>query len=799
MPKGMTTLLVVISIALGLMLSGCGDGGSSSSSSSGSGAASALTVAGKVSVVDSSSGTNKAVALKIANFKLASSDVPANSDYNNDSAIIYVEERSSGAFDIINEILCMMDQTKYDLMLNLGDYKAQIDMNQCASGNDDASSAGQSSQNQSSGGSQPDYETWTVNSSRVDGSSPHIVKAWVHEEGDSFEPGKVIYIKTSITEGTSSTNPYGIFDMNFKAYPETSGVVDTSATQFTGYMKTEVDSGTNQVLLKFVVDGGFDTDNDNVNDVVFNEKVTLNRTNSGSTGGGTISVQDSFQGQAQASKFNIAFNAANFLREDTESTSSTFGNQFCLSRTGFDETVWRYGLYDSNGSRVTRNSGFPVKFDPGAGDVFGWVGYYGMWFPAGSTPSNGATVYKMDYSAGTEVPHTVFVSGGKLLKHTKNTLTLGEIKGVPLDWNNSNNNYRVNWDGTNFNIVSQLNTSTYLWVDATGTMDLTALPWTDLNFWSQGLGGDVRIKLSGCTDNGNNTFDCSGQASDSSVVAFFSQDVVYPSDTVPTTLSCLDNCPDQANMDQANPYLDTSSIQYQNTTPGNATFIDYTFSTSGMMLQYSGQDVILATVNNSQQWGVTSGPLFDSTDSIVQAALVCDFDSGSTCGWQAWSNLSVFYTWETGPNDWNKFTALRDAGDNYLTFDAPLQVKYTHTGDGYSNATFYLDYGGFGDLRGIPGKCVNFDDGTDVDCGPNTRWIPEFSITDGAEVTSGATSYLVKAMEKEQRMQSVSASNCSSLSLTTYTLPDISLWVDPAIGAEPAIDAAPAVVGGVLQ
>ncbi len=218
-----------------------------------------------------------------------------------------------------------------------------------------------------------------------------------------------------------------------------------------------------------------------------------------------------------------------------------------------------------------------------------------------------------------------------------------------------------------------------------------------------------------------------------------------------------------------------------------------------MLLQNGGQDVVLTSSNSNMQWGVTSGPLFDAGDATVQSALECDFDATSTCGWETWSNFSVFYTWETGPNDWNKFTALKDGSNNYLTFDPPIQVKYTHTGDGYSNATFYLEYGGFGDLWGIPGKCVDFDTGADSECGPNTRWIPEFSIADGSEVTAGGTSYLVKAMEKEQRMQSVELSNCSSMTLTTYSLPDISLWEDPDIGTEPTVDAAPAVIGGVLQ
>ena len=121
----------------------------------------------------------------------------------------------------------MIGQTKYDAMVNKGNYKAQIDKTLCSSDNDDPSSAGEGSQNQSSGSTMPDYEMWTVNSSRTDDSSPQTVKVWIHESGKDMgnEPPKAIFAKAVITEGTSDTNPYGLFTLNFKMSPEIDGVV----------------------------------------------------------------------------------------------------------------------------------------------------------------------------------------------------------------------------------------------------------------------------------------------------------------------------------------------------------------------------------------------------------------------------------------------------------------------------------------------------------------------------------------------------------------------------------------------
>jgi hypothetical protein len=647
---------------------------------------------------------------------------------------------------------------------------------------------------------------WIVNSSRADNNSPQIVKAWVHEKGEEYDPEKMIFVKVTITEGVSATNPYGIFTMNFKAHPVVNGQVDTSTQIFKGFLKTEKDSKTGKILLKFIVDGGFNTPG---GDVSFTQKVTLDRQSDGSAGSGTIYSSETFPGpsgtQKTESQFDIAFNDNFFLREDVINS-----DQVCLSRTNFDETVWRYGLYDANGNRVNRNSGFPIKTTQNGHDYYGWIGYWGLWFPEDVTLQSGDTVYKLSYGPGGEsgTPYTVFISGGKLVKHTKKTLTLGDIKNVPLEWWENNTPYRVIWDGTQFKKVAKVtDMENWTWEDITPaqTFDLSALQWTELNFWSPALGGSVRVRLEDpansifCNyDQQNGAFDCSQNASDSREVVIYSEDIVYPTDTIPTQLACLDQCPDPAALTGQNPYHDTSAYQFQNVPPSQAQYISYTFDSSNMVLQENGQNVVLSTENQNYEWGIMSGPLFEPNQTNLNA-LACDWDSNSTCGWQAWSELDVFYTWETGPNEWNKFTALKDANGNFLTFDPPLQVEYTHDWGNGTTSKFYLEYSGFGELHGIPGTCVDWDTGEEESCDDTSRWVPDFNIPDGSEVVNGNTSYLVKALEKEQRMKSVATSNCSALTTTSYSLPSIADWEDPNIGNPPEVSGAPAVIGGVVQ
>ncbi len=140
-----------------------------------------------------------------------------------------------------------------------------------------------------------------------------------------------------------------------------------------------------------------------------------------------------------------------------------------------------------------------------------------------------------------------------------------------------------------------------------------------------------------------------------------------------------------------------------------------------------------------------------------------------------------------------------------------MQYVHYQTGCPYDGTTFYMDYSGFGNLNGIPGKCVDMDTGLEANCAnggsSSIRWVPAFTIpatqADGSltEVSDGTNSYIVKALDIEQRMLGVNVSNCSTLTtkLTSYTLPTIADWVDPALGTEPVITGPPAVIGGVVQ
>ena len=807
-----------------------------------------LKVADKVSVVDAKDTGGVAPLALIRNMAIPFADLPSDSAYKTDQTAVYVNERSTEAFKTVNEILCMISQTSYDAMLNKGPYKALINKNLCE-GNDSASNAGQSQQGDNSGTSAPDYMAWTVDATRLDDSSPQIIKAWVHSK-EQMGPGQeveiVINARMTITEPSTADNPYGIFELDFYADPPPGFTLPPGQPYFAqGFMKSHRDNN-GKVLLDFIDKSGPRT-----------EKAILGK-DSATSGNGAIRLTEVMNDPntnmpvTKNWNFDIAFNDTLFHRTSPGNDDSA--KDFCFDRDEFETSAWRYGLYDSDtGARINVNSGFPIKATLGGIDYFGWIGYWGFGLPAGVTVPDNTTIHRQIYEArgGSQEEYTVIVKGGKLKKHSKSVITLADIINIPLegsipDPNNQGPSMTMNrltWDGSNLAIrataVMDPNNPPN-WEDLPEPNvinDQTHLPFGELSFWAQSLGGQVRIELSGCSytppvfSQDGSTMVSSGfttcaTPTGETPVAFYREEPVYPGDSVPATFACYDNCP-KAGAAGMDPNSTAYPMSYND--PNAASRHDYTFGPD-LVLKDQGNPAILATAPQGQQWGFSSGPLFDP--SLVAdpdtSPLACDWTDPMTgiksiCGWKAWSALDVFYTWETGPNNWNRLTTVVDSLAQVVKFDPPLRVEYVHSQTDsaapdykYAGVKFFLDYSGFGNLQGIPGKCVDMNSGSVVNnCnGEGIRWVPEFTIPAGSSVTAttggNTATYYVKPLEMEQRMKKDPDPNaCSLLStengydFTNFNLNDKNgvegLWQDPAIGAEPSLDGAPAVIGGIVQ
>jgi hypothetical protein len=147
-----------------------------------------------------------------------------------------------------------------------------------------------------------------------------------------------------------------------------------------------------------------------------------------------------------------------------------------------------------------------------------------------------------------------------------------------------------------------------------------------------------------------------------------------------------------------------------------------------------------------------------------------------------------------------------------VVLDPPENIQYVvPAGSAYgtwAGKSIQLQFNGFGNLSGIPGYCVNPVNNSPVDCsGPNVRYVPMFSIPDGATMTLGATPLIVKALDAEVRLSDLGAGavECSAMTLSPLTLPsggvhEMNNATDAYyIGPKPPVTTGPKVIDGIVQ
>jgi hypothetical protein len=158
-------------------------------------------------------------------------------------------------------------------------------------------------------------------------------------------------------------------------------------------------------------------------------------------------------------------------------------------------------------------------------------------------------------------------------------------------------------------------------------------------------------------------------------------------------------------------------------------------------------------------WGIRSGALVDAsgTNFTSGGAMDCDGAGGGTnyCDWRS-NDLDEYYRFETGIQDWNTATFLKKTDGTVVSFTPPLEATYQVPADAttygqYAGASMSLQFAGFGDLNGIPGRCVDPYTNTEVSCNSTTRWFPAFSIADDTAITIDGSTKYVKWLERELR------------------------------------------------
>lgn len=726
-------------------------------------------------------------------------DFPPQSDYTTDEAFTFVYDPSMDSLDSVNSILCQIQQTAYQFMVNEGAYLAQIDEAGCRDGAEVESGTGSESATQTE-----QVSLWTVASVRSTAQSEHVVGVWVPEDGgeDGGAPGPDpeagdgesagpahIHARMEILEGVSELNPFGVFELDFALYLDSDTNQDDPL--FFGTLESGA-TGDDNLHFEFYEEGG---------DGPFSSlrQVSVTMTPDGTTG--VAHVRDEYTesfgpaggDQHFVEEYLVAFDEDNLLRGEVG------GETVCLNRSEFSTNVWRYNLYHAEGElagqRLDRNSGFPIKTQEGE---HGWAGYWGIELHGPEQLTDGQTVIKETFGEPGDGPaeeYTVVQAPGKLFEYRREELGLEGLDGAKFEW----------WEFPFFQFPDpppppiqwqvQYEHASGQWLkvaqfdDQSGSftpepnpdaVDRQEHPWLDL--YSNALGGSVNhldgdgfvTFFSERVINGSD--EAFGEGTQLDLVGFF--DVLAPGITgeeaesgdifLPEIFEVGDGYVHRFLKDDLGLYIDLDDQQG--------------FQPVGLAdgETYSG---------GPWDWGMRTGPMIPAGTEIDNVHDVWD--------------LEVVYVYETGPHEWNRYSALRDAEGDFVNFEPPLQFTYTHALENdlnddatYAGQTFALNYGGDGDLWGIP------HEGFDIDGdGHPDRWYPQFSLADGSLVGPTGTEYVVRAIEMEQRLLE-NEEGCTELDIagaTALDLPDDSGYQEPNIGAKPVVTDPPAVIEGEVQ
>lgn len=731
-----------------------------------------------------------AVAAALLGGTVAEAAPPANSPYVTDAQNLYVQDETAQGIGSLNMVLCVIGSMDAGDMVNAGPYVALVDMNKCqsAKGSDSSGSGGATN-----------YANAIVNVTRATNNDPMIAKVWLSftEEGNPIK----VYAYLSATQSPAQAPPYGAFRLDYIG--ERAGTVG-----FNGY----IDSTTPGVI-KFLETGA-------------QSSGTALAMSASSTTSGSGSMHIANGSGGGAIDFDFAYNPSYFHRTD-----GTHDQCFDRSKANASFAVWQYGTYNAtDGTRVDQaHPGFPVLASSGGSSYYGFANYWGINFqgfdiPDG-TPVAGVTI--TDQRPGNTSSYVLNKVGGKLTKWTQASSTLGALDGIPLNYGGDLtgittgnpsvtgfNNWVMQWNSAagTFEVIGILSCGNNGCVTSklspVATVNANAFNTVPVSGWANSYGGNINIPPTGSPH-------AAGDA-----VFYYTQSTVVPGSTA-LSLYCLNQCPTGAQLAAysgggSTPFANGTGTQWFSA-PDLAHTVSYTFGTAGLV-DGNSAPVILESASqypgNSPyaQNGIQTGWLVDAP--LTNADCPQGMPGGTVC---QPANPATYYTWQTGPNQWNQSLWLTSGGQ-VVPFDPPQNVAYTvPTGPAYgsySGLPILLQFNGFGNLGGIPGSCVNPSDNAPEDCGTNgASYVPMFSIPDGTTMIlpslSGGTStpLIVKALNGAILLKSLgsNATQCSSMTLTPLTLPSGGLH-DPSnandteyLGTVPVVTSAPKVIDGVAQ
>src|SRR5450631_4623245 len=576
---------------------------------------------------------------------------PSTSPYATDPQSEYVQDTTADSISSLNMVLCIFGSMSAGSMVNAGPYIALVDMNKCDAKQASGAAAGATN-----------YATAVLDVTRTSNNDPMLGKVWLSmsEQGNPVD----VFIHLSATESPSSTQPYGLFRLDYLG--KKNGVVG-----FNGFIDSQASSISQ-----------FETGNNS------NNTAMALSASSTTAGAGTITT-------VGGPAFDFAYDAIHFRRSD-----GTNDQCFDRSKANAQKSVWQYGTYNANdGSRVDMaHPGFPIVASYAGTSYYGFANYWGINFQgldlnsiADAQPISGLSV--TDQRPANTTGYTVSKVGGKLTKWTQQSTTLDSLNNIPFSFGtdltgltdngavSGFQNWQMQWSSATqtFSVIGiqqcGSNGCVTTPISPVATVNADAFDNEPISRWSDSYGGRINIPPTGAP---HTTAD---------PIYYYVQSTVVPG-SASVALYCLSQCPTaaslagfQAGNAQTSPYGNGTDQQWFSAASTNT--VSYSFDAGGLEDSSGGTAVPLVLEQSSQypqgsmyaQNGINTGRLFDAPltnmncPSMTPAGTVCEP-----------GNPTSYYTWVTGSQQWQQSLWL-NVGSTVVAFDAPQNISYTVPND----------------------------------------------------------------------------------------------------------------------
>ncbi|MEM9380036.1 MAG: hypothetical protein AAGB93_08800 [Planctomycetota bacterium] len=702
------------------------------------------------------------VSVDAAPLAAAPAPVPAGSEYFLDIATVRLHEPKVDFLDTLNERLGQVALTRYQPLVNALAYRTLLDQSMIGRlvepGRGEAVDVLR--------------RLYRSSTNRAMNGEPQTIA--LRLPIDDASPRETVVGGMLVQESPVAMDRFGAMQLSLTAYPS-SGSILMPARRMAFQSLTGNDG------FQFVQDEG-DVDEAILGPGDPSRRIQMIVQSDPMTGTGTAKVLDTIRfwtGTADSgaipSTWRVAFDA------DGISFQREMDAPFAYDRSDVTYHAHSYNLYYATGAdagrRVERESGVGVVLGSGA---YAWVGYDGAHVPYGESLDTGDIVTSTD---GSEI-YSVVSSPGRLYRATPRTLALTELGMQRFRWNELGTRHEVSYTGVEWVRVATYSSMTGEFEDlVTPTMIDVALAGGALTMWSEFLGPVVYIDLS-------------------PDLLYHETELVNGSDPL------FDNGPEVelfATFEALGGEITQSEIDAGDVfmpLPANVTNAHkYRISRTDMTLYHDpvGDASVLAQVGPALAVVPTGGP---NVSGMQSGPLVLGADLAGMTQVTDVYFAPTYYLYETGHNSWNGSVGLVDSADQWVPFDPPMELLYTHStlydlnGDmSYSGQQVVLTYRGAGRLHGIPTRRFDLDGDTIYD-----RSYPAFSIAPGTLVGPGGA-YVIRPVRAEATLafDPTGAPGLDPSTADPLVVPDLTLLDALEVEPLPASNAAPRVIDGAIR